>query len=260
MISMSRLAEMASSKGVVVAGASTIALAAGFLTGYQYAKKVLEETYAQAADELVLQAKRQYAKLYKTEEWDSPESAAKALGLDEDIVLLDQAAEALRTYRNRPTPAVTEDGEVLVERAKLVEEGGRDLQAARTGAVIVRNIFEEQKRHVPPKMEDFEYADEVRNRSEEAPYVISKEEFFRNEEDMTQASLTYFVGDGVLIDSRDDVIENPDVTVGDDNLQRFGHRSEDPNVVYVRNHVMDVEFEISKHEGKYSVVVAGLPE
>jgi hypothetical protein len=257
MLSMSRISELAASKGVAVVGVATITLAAGFLAGFYYAKHNLEEHYNAKADAEVAEAKRTYSKLYKKDEWESPEAVMKALRIDGDLVVMNEAADALRTYRATQEP-VSETGEVRVERARLLEEGPRDLQALRNGSVVVRNIFQEQTEHKPPQEVDFEYADEVRRRSEEAPYIISKDEYFQNEEEFQQSTLTYYVGDGILCDERDDVINEVDETVGDDNLLRFGHRSDDDNVVYVRNHVLEIEYEICKSEGKYAREVAGL--
>jgi hypothetical protein len=45
--------------------------------------------------------------------------------------------------------------------------------------------------------------------------------------------------------------------VGEENLAKFGHGSKDPNLVYVRNEGMDLDFEISYAEGKYSEQVMG---
>jgi hypothetical protein len=266
MLSMARLSEIATSRGVMVVSVSTITLAAGFLAGFHYAKTSLEEEYAAKADEEVLAAKNAYRKLYKVDEWDSPESAAKALGLATDLVTINEAADALRAYRGHVEPItvqegvdpVTEDGDVRVVKAEPVFEGGRDLQAARDGVVIVRNLFEETKSHVKPTPPEFEYADEVRNRTEEAPYVISYEEYMTGEELFRQVTLTYYAEDGILTDDRDDVIVDVDETVGDDNLLLFGHRSNDKNVVYIRNHVLEMDIELVRSFGSYAVEVAGI--
>jgi hypothetical protein len=51
----------------------------------------------------------------------------------------------------------------------------------------------------------------------------------------------------------------PDVnaTVGDGNLDRFGHRSKDPRVVYIRNEKLGIEYEVCKSDGSYAEEVGG---
>jgi hypothetical protein len=247
---------------VVVAGASTIALAAGFLAGFHYAKRELEEACNARADEEIAQAKKEYAVLYKKDEYETPEGAAERL--------IGPAADALRKYRTAPLEedvtdkGVTKDGDLVIARTEHIFRGPSDVDAARNAArgvpqVMVRNLFEEiQKEHRDNQEAEEEKRKRIRNRSEEAPYIISKEEYFRNEEDMTQSVLTYFQGDGVLCDERDDLINEIDETVGVDNLLKFGVDSGDPNVVYVRNHVLDIEFEINLSHGSYAQEVAGL--
>jgi hypothetical protein len=105
----------------------------------------------------------------------------------------------------------------------------------------------------------WDYDREVRNRSREIPFVLHKDEFDA-EEEATQVTLTYFEGDDVLVDEKDEVITKKDEVVGMDNLNQFGHGSGDPNVVYVRNAHLGVDYEILRHKGHYASEVLGLEE
>lgn len=105
----------------------------------------------------------------------------------------------------------------------------------------------------------WDYDREVRNRSREIPFVLHKDEFDA-EEDATQITVTYFEGDDVLVDEKDEVITKKDEAVGMDNLSQFGHGSGDPNVVYVRNAHLGVDYEILRHKGHYAKEVLGLEE
>jgi hypothetical protein len=102
---------------------------------------------------------------------------------------------------------------------------------------------------------DWDYKEEQRRRSELAPYVLHKDEFFADEKDYTQITLTYYAGDDILTDEDDKPIYNHRSIVGD---MKFGHGSGDPNVFYVRNDKNRAEYEILLHEGLYSVEVLGL--
>jgi hypothetical protein len=61
--------------------------------------------------------------------------------------------------------------------------------------------------------------------------------------------LEYFEEDDVLVDSRDSMIDNKEYMIGENALERFGYLSGDPNVVYVRNERLGMDFEIVKHKG-----------
>lgn len=81
-------------------------------------------------------------------------------------------------------------------------------------------------------------------------YVISPEEFGKNDYDAE--SLNYYA-DGVLTNSWDEVIEDVDGFVGEDSLTRFGEYEDD--CVYVRNEVLQTDYEILLDERKFSDIV-----
>jgi hypothetical protein len=81
-----------------------------------------------------------------------------------------------------------------------------------------------------------------------------------NDDEQEQTSLTYFAGDDVLVDERDQVMRDIDATVGLENLQKFGHGSNDPLVVYVRNPRLEVDYEISKSDGTFATEVHGFQD
>lgn len=105
----------------------------------------------------------------------------------------------------------------------------------------------------------WDYDREMRARSREIPFVLHKDEFDQ-EEVAQQITVTYFEGDDVLVDEKDEVITKKDETVGMDNLNQFGHGSGDPNVVYVRNAHLGVDYEILRHKGHYAKEILGLEE
>lgn len=80
------------------------------------------------------------------------------------------------------------------------------------------------------------------------PFIIDPSEFGENPEYDTE-TLTYFA-DGVLVDDVDDVIEEPDIVVGLENLkvfEEFGATS-----VYVRNDIYRTDYEIIRDDWNYS--------
>lgn len=155
---------------------------------------------------------------------DGREAAEEAQGVVD-------AVEALRTYEGTAP---------LVGTESIPEE-------------VTHNIFVEGK----PMDTDFDYEAEIANRSEDKPYIISYEEFTAGEKDYTQNTLTWYEGDDTLTDDKDQPIPDSDMVVGDENLQRFGHGSKDSRIVYVRNDVMELDFEVLKNPGAYAQAVLG---
>lgn len=115
---------------------------------------------------------------------------------------------------------------------------------------VIVNVFEAAPTDV------WDYAVEVKSRDAHVPYVVHKDEFDENVGEYRQISLTYFEDDDVLSED-DKVVEDPDEIVGVENLGKFGHGSNDPNVVYVRNDVIEVCYEIARSTGSYAEEVHG---
>ena len=80
------------------------------------------------------------------------------------------------------------------------------------------------------------------------PYVIDPSEF-GEEEGYDTMTLTYFA-DGVLTDDVDDVIDEPDVVVGLENLKVFEEFG--ATAVYVRNDIFKTDYEILRDDWNYS--------
>lgn len=210
--------------GVLIVGASL----AGAAAGYFFAREKLGREFDERLESELAAMEKHYRKAEKRGEFSSPESALEAIRPD-----LVPAAKALTKYQGRFDETKAEVTEVAT----------------------TKNIFTSEK-------VDVDWELEKRNRTEEAPYVLTADEYMQGELTYQQVTLTYFAGDDVLVDERDDVVEgdDADMLVGLNNLKKFGLQSEDPNVVYVRNHVKEIDIEINQHGGKYSVVVLGLEE
>jgi hypothetical protein len=103
--------------------------------------------------------------------------------------------------------------------------------------------------------DDWDYELEVNSRTDSEPFVLHKDEFWENEEDLPQTTLTYFVGDDIMVDQDEKPIYNYTNVVGE---LKFGHGSQDPNVFHVRNPRLKVEYEILRDSGSYAVEVLGL--
>lgn len=89
------------------------------------------------------------------------------------------------------------------------------------------------------------------------PYAISDDDFNEDEE-FEQITITWFDGDGVLVDELEQLIDDPEGLVGLSNMDRFGYLSNDKNIVYIRNTDKKIDFEVVKSEGNYAQEVLGL--
>lgn len=238
---------------LIIGVACTVAMAAGGAVGYFVAQKQLTIKYEEIAKKEIAEAKDFYRVLYKRDGFETPQAAAEKLAPEQkeneyssDPRVAAAAAKVLTEYGGH-FPGTKPPLESLSNTHKVEE------------TTISRNVFiqaeiEEQN------LTDEDWKQELMNRTEEAPYVLSKEEFMLNDSDYTQVTLTYYKGDETLADDQDNRIDTPDEVVGLYNLNRFGHWSSDPRIVYIRNDVRDLEAEIILHDDKYSAVVQGFTE
>lgn len=113
----------------------------------------------------------------------------------------------------------------------------------------VINIFDQ------PQDVDWDFEAERNTRATKSIYIIHREEFFADEMGYKQGQLSWYAGDGVLADELSHPIYNHGDIVGD--CLQFGHGSNDPNVVYIRNDTQRMEYEVCLDLGRYDVEVLG---
>lgn len=105
------------------------------------------------------------------------------------------------------------------------------------------------------RVPEWNQEEEESERTPHAPYIISHDEFHNNPTPHRQTTLEYYAGDDVLCDEKQQPIHRQAVVVG---KLVFGHGSQDPNVVYIRNEELDAEYEVIRHEGTYQGEVLGI--
>lgn len=132
----------------------------------------------------------------------------------------------------------------------IVEDMVVDLEYAPDGDELV-----EVARNVFTNATDFDFDEEMKKRGPDTPYILEHDEFYNS--DLQSSTLTYFLGDNVLSDDRDEHIPDIDAIVGENNLTKFGHGSRDPNILYIRNERIDVDFEVILDQGNYTEKVLG---
>lgn len=102
---------------------------------------------------------------------------------------------------------------------------------------------------------NWDYEHELSTRANGEPYIIHEEEYISDEMDFRQETLTFYAGDDIMVDSDDTPIYNYTGLMGE---LKFGHGSRDPNVVYIRNEVLHMEWEILLNPGLFAQEILGL--
>lgn len=259
-----QIALIVHSKGALVTLAASLSGLAGAASGYFVAMKKLEAKYNEIAETEIREAKNFYASKHKQGAFSSPEKVVANLGIDsleETVRDVDgrSAAEALVSYKADGEVIETDSDIVALVEKELAEADSIEEINARLNKMPeqVRNIFKDAE---PDPTGLFDYNEEIKNRSEDHPFVISFDEYDENEEGHSQTNLTYFDGDDILIDEKEEPIEDVENTVGTENLQKFGHGSKDSKIVYIRNERLDLDFEVVLSHGKYVEEVLGFLE
>lgn len=223
-------------------GAAVVALAAGAAGGYVFARKQLERKYEQLAQQEIAEAKEFYARLYKKEGFETPEKALETLGVNETEhnPRLAKAADAMRGYQG----GLDSEGRLKPP----VPVGKASVSDGPEGLVV--NVFQRAQDDdddiVEPQGE------------QDVPFIIKQATFMQDDQNYTQATVTWYAQDGVLADDRDEPIDDVDMCVGLNNLDRFGQSSGQPNVVYVRNDVLGIDYEILRSDGSFAKEVLGI--
>jgi len=173
----------------------------------------------------------------------------------------DSMKEFYETHKNQ-------EQKPIIVKAMMTEDDAEKIanEKATYGGIInnyVRN--EELKANislVPEEDGETEFPDEyvqVENYSDNPiPYVIPFDSFEEEFPHHDKITLTYFAGDDTL--TADDEELDPSLydAVGDDALTSFGEMSEDPDIVYIRNEALGMDFEIIKLEKSYKEAVLGI--
>lgn len=86
-----------------------------------------------------------------------------------------------------------------------------------------------------------------------APFIITRTDFHEAGEETgnQKVGITYYMGDGILADDKDVPIRDSAAIVGTDFLAGFGS-ADDPDIVYVRNNRVRIDFEIVRSLDGYA--------
>lgn len=162
-------------------------------------------------------------------------------------VLADAKAEVeeVREYYRSARGKVNRENVEETEEVKEVEKKEYELKD-----ILIKDEPKTEKEHTNYSQFTKMYMskDEFQSPMYDDPFVIDPSEFGENPEYDTE-TLTYFA-DGVLVDDVDDVIEEPDIVVGLENLKVFEEFG--ATTVYVRNDIYKTDYEIIRDDWNYS--------
>jgi hypothetical protein len=217
-------------------GFYALGMGVGAITGYIVAKRLLETKYSKIADDEIEEMSKHYRA--KTRALES--KAAKRPV--EEIV-------KERGY-SEPESETSEAPPMAIQPPLAVVE---DEEESPTIEPEARNIFEEAE-----ITHEWDWHEERKKRSPDIPYVIHYDERFETEE-YTDVTLTLYEVDGVLCNERDEIIAPPDIDrlIGEKNLERFGHGSNDASIVYIRNDELQIVYEVVKSPNSFAEEVHG---
>jgi hypothetical protein len=164
--------------------------------------------------------------------------------------------------------ALIPPGTVLAEKSH-VEKNADDVEAQRLERTAYHTIVKsnytapDEKEEQPTEQEPLfpPNDDDVtrENLFDGGPRIITQGEYMQNDSGFDQTTLTFYTVDQVLVDERDEVIQDKIGTVGAGGTLLFGTDSSDPNTVHVQNPRLQREFEVVRHSGSYSQEVLGYP-
>lgn len=228
-------------------GAAALAgLSVGVLVGYKVAKKRLSLDFEQRLEKEIAATEEHLLMVHKYGKYATPESALHEVEAEEDEI-------PPEVKRRDPK----ENALISAEEINTSKVDYNKASKAEEGRVKIQNIFVNGQ----ALETTFDYEAEAATRSTEAPYIITTQEFDENEPDYDQTSFSYFEGDDVLAEAdTDQVVDDADGFVGQNNLQRFGHGSGDPNILFIRNDKKEMLCEIVRVQGKYTKLILGFDD
>lgn len=262
---------------VLVGASSVVSFTLGALAAHVLTKNVLKAKYEALVEEEVQTAKAYFSMRHKTGAYDDPGKivAAKKAERVSHSNDVEEYVEKVEVYKpdvpdisksakkktSKPEPE--EDMEAFEKR--LIREAKEEVDTVKRRL----DVFDDDDDDDILEVGD-EDGDEIvtmnvfhpgnqGDRGSNKPFVLTVREFEEGEFDYVQNTLTYYEGDDVLADERDQPIHHMQKIVGTENL-KFGDKSGDPNIVYIRNNELEVDFEICRSKGTFTEEVLGYAE
>lgn len=230
-------------------GGLIIGLGLGATAGYIFCKRKLETKYDKLAAEEIAETREQLQAHFEAKTRAHENETDKA-----------RVGDIIRERRYDAAPEPTEPPMAVTPPTAVVQAAQAEEEDVEDEAVLVedpepevRNVFEEHQVN-----DEWDWHKERSSRSPLRPFVIHREE--RDEQDAFDGvSYTYYEEDDVICNERDEImgVEDRERVIGEVNLSKFGHGSDDANIVYIRNPQLEMDIEVVKSPNSYAQEVAG---
>lgn len=208
------------SAGIFIGGCA-VGLVVGFYLGHRWNKeKIKAEAFKESEEEVARMREYYQQKVLVAEPKPSVEEVIEEKGYERPL--------------KPPVPGLV-DPTPVTPPPVVIYEGGKD------------------------KAEGWNYEEELDKRiNSQTPYIIHQDEFNANETGYDKVTYTYYAGDDVMVDEENGhPLPHGDLVVGVENL-RFGHGTDDIDVVYVRNNDLKLEMEICRSHESYEEKFLGI--
>lgn len=192
---------------------------------------------------------------------------------------VDRLAEELALYQAKKTQIINVDSPVnpdniSVEKLKeeLNQAFGAKLQVEKKKIEAEEEVNNCKVDYTAKAKQYVDAAEEIEEKEVEfvsepskrdvnnEPYVIDIEEFSEGEETFDKITVYYYEYDNILIeaaDAEDGEPEDIDATIGWGSLDCFGEGSVNPDIVYVRNEKLSIDYEVIRLRESYETSVLG---
>ena len=264
-----------------IAAVAVVSIAVGFSTGYLVARAldkkhdIYDDQKSKEADR---QAKEEYLSFQRDAEARHREEPTDAerqaeyleeqdLGYD-SAVLIPSEPQELTVYdeysfdeeeptEKEPTTILNSDDEdekASDNLTRFIEKYRNRVPSEYGGVTFPGQVTDDQE----PEASVSAVPGFVTVRDPHGPYVISIDQYMEDDSPFSKIELTYFDGDDTLIDSREQIVQDVNGTIGSKNLEKFGQGTTDTSQVYIRNERLEIDIEVTRDTNTYSRAVLGI--
>lgn len=238
-------------KNTILVAASAIA---GVATGYLVGSKITTDKAIREFEKLEVIYQDALDRRFKEGKYATVESAAEAV-LQTPVSEI-HVAEEPKELPDFPDVETVNEHEVDVKA--LIEKFNNHIPGEYGGVTFpgqVESINEDMDQmDIPiPTVPDF-----VSVRDPHGPYIISIDEYMEDDTPFTKVEMTYFEGDGTLVDVNDKPIPDIDNMIGAKNLGHWGEGTTDKEQFYVRNERLEIDIEVTRDEQTYTRSILGI--
>lgn len=223
----------------------------GFGIGYFVATKIQKTKFEKMLEDELATARSHYDRLYKKGDFSDPVVLTETLGIEVEEQADDE--EVISAALPKARDITESEGYVSYDK---VEPQSEEEVIEVVESIATVNVFENNSTVTDDLRAELNMEAEKSKKHRGLPFIITKDDFFHNDQEYSELSFTYFEGDQVLADDQDRAINQPAMIVGIDNLM-FGQGSGDPNIVYIQNDRRGEVIEIRRSDGKYAWEVLG---